>query len=158
MKRLEKPKSNIIVKMLCKRLAKIYIKRINHCINADYPTLHFLRRYIKGLCEPYGIMIDSEVDCNNVPDLVLNGECYGIASYGGYSVSRLYARHKSDMFIMVSEGAIVTIRAYDEAIVDVRTIGVNASVEVYLYGKSKVKSSGKGIKVRHIKQKPQPQQ
>ncbi len=149
MKNIMNTKFNAIVKMLCKRLAKLYIKNIDYCINTNKPSLSFMRQHIKGRCEPYGVMVDSVVDCRDMPNLVLNGESYGIASYGGYSVSRIYARHKSDLFVMVSECAILTVEAYDDATVDIRTIGVNARVIVYLYGNAKVKRSGVGIRVRN---------
>lgn len=138
--------------MLCKLLAKLYIKHIDYCISADKPSLSFMRQHIKDRCKPYGVMVDSVVDCRDMPNLVLNGESYGIASYGGYSVSRIYARHKSDLFVMVSECAILTVEAYDDATVDIRTIGVNAVVIVYLYGNAKLRCSGAGIRVRHNRQ------
>lgn len=116
-------------------LAKLYIKGIDFCISEDYPTLNFLREHFKGKCEPFGVYVDDEIPSTaNKPDMVLNGACKAMLEYDGYSVSRLYVRHDSEVAVIVSDNAIVTIDLFDNATLHLSVIGNDANVSINAYG------------------------
>lgn len=136
--------------MSVEQMATLYIQGIDFCISEDYPTLGFLRSNFKGQCEPFGIFVDDVItERINAPDTVLNGECRAMLEYDNYSVSRVYARHNSQLSINVSDNATVTVDAFDDAIVVVATAGTNARVLVNLYGNAQVECFGSGIQVKH---------
>ena len=116
-------------------LAKLYIKGIDFCISEDYPTLDFLREHFKGKCEPFGVYVDDELPpTTNKPDIVLNGACKAMLEYDGFSVSRLYVRHDSEVAVIVSENAIVSIDLFDNAKIHISVIGNVARVNINAYG------------------------
>ena len=116
-------------------LAKLYIKGIDFCISEDYPTLDFLRENFKGKCEPYGVFVDDELPpLKNKPDIVLNGDCKAMLEYDGYSVSRLFVRHNSEVGVVVSDNAMLTIDLFNNAKLYITVIGSNTKVNVTVYG------------------------
>lgn len=116
-------------------LAKLYIKGIDFCISEDYPTLDFIREHFKGKCEPYGVYVDDEIpQTSNKPDMVLNGACKAMLEYDGFSVSRLYVRHDSEVAVVISENAIVSIDLFDNAKIHISVIGNEARVNINAYG------------------------
>ena len=116
-------------------LAKLYIKGIDFCISEDYPTLDFLREHFKGKCEPFGVYVDDEIPPTaNKPDMVLNGACKAMLEYDGFDVSRLYVRHDSEVAVIVSDNAIVTIDLFDNATLHLSVIGNDANVSINAYG------------------------
>ena len=116
-------------------LVKLYIKGIDFCICEDYPTLDFLRVHFKGVCEPFGVYVDEDMPTlANKADLVLNGACRGMLEYDGYSVSRLYVRHTSEIAVNVSDHAILTIDVFDQAKLHLSVVGDDASVILNVYG------------------------
>lgn len=118
-----------------KTLVKLYIRGIDFCICEDFPTLDFLREHFKGNSEPYGVYIDEDMPTlTNKPDLVLNGACRGMLEYDGYSVSRLYVRHTSEIAVNVSDHAILTIDIFDHAKVHLSVVGDDASVILNVFG------------------------
>lgn len=127
-------------------LSRLYIKGIDFCISENFPTLDYFRDHFKGQCEPYGIYVDDEVSgLNNVPDIVLNGDCKANLDYYGYSVSRIYTRHKSIVTVNISDHAILTIDAFDDSRIIVNSSGKYSKVFVNLYGKSQVESTTGGL-------------
>lgn len=118
-------------------LVKLYIKGIDFCISENYPTLDFLRENFKGKSEPFGVFIDDELPpMKNEPDVVLNGACKAMLEYDGYSVSRLYVRHDSEVAVIVSDNAIVTIDLFDNATLHLSVIGNDANVSINAYGEN----------------------
>lgn len=118
-------------------LAKLYIQGIDFCISEEYPTLDFLREHFRGKCEPFGVYVDDDLpQTKNKPDMVLNGSCRGMLEYDGYCVSRLYVRHDSEVAVIVSGNAILTIDLFDNAKLHISVVGDNAKVSVNVYGHS----------------------
>lgn len=135
-------------------LIKLYIKGIDFCISEDYPTLDFIRSNFKGKCEPYGAFVDDEIsERKNAPDTVLNGFCKAMLEYDGYSVSRAFIRHDSQVAINASDYAMVTIDAFDNANLVVATAGQDAQVFVNLYGNAQAECIGAGIQVKRLNKK-----
>lgn len=130
-------------------LCNMFITGIDFCISENYPTLDFLRDNFKGISEPYGIFIDDEVKITNVPDVILNGSCEADLDYDSYSVSRIYMRHQSKAVIKVQDHAIVTIDAFNNSFLDIKTDG-KAKVLVNLYGDAEAKHQGSGVKIRRL--------
>ena len=65
---------------------------------------------------------------------VLNGACRGMLEYDGYSVSRLYVRHTSEIAVNVSDHAVLTIDLFDQTKVHLSVVGDDASVILNVYG------------------------
>lgn len=119
------------------QLAKLYIKGIDFCISEDYPTLDFLREHFKGKCEPFGVYVDNEIPPTaNKPQMVLNGACKGMLEYDGYTVASLYVRHDSEVAVIVSDRAIVTIDLFDNAKLHISVVGDEAKVNINVYGRN----------------------
>ncbi len=117
------------------QLAKLYIEGIDFCISEDYPTLDFLRENFKGKCEPFGVYIDDEIPpTKNKPQMVLNGACKAMLEYDGYSVANLYVRHDSEVAVIVSDHAIVTIDLFNNAKLHISVVGEDARVNINAYG------------------------
>lgn len=117
-------------------LAKLYIQGIDFCISEDYPTLDFLREHFRGKCEPFGVFVDDDVPpTTNKPDMVLNGACRAMLEYDGFSVSRLYVRHTSEVAVIVSDHAALTIDLFDNAKLHLSIVGDDTTVSVNVYGK-----------------------
>ena len=149
MELIQQLKSDGIAKGLCrpwqrklhaglsvKELAELYIKGIDFCISENYPTLDFLREHFRGKCEPFGVYVDDEIPpTKNKRDMVLNGACKAMLEYDGYSVSRLYVRHDSEVAAIVSDHAIVTIDLFNHAKLHLSIVGDDAEVIVNTYGK-----------------------
>lgn len=132
-------------------LVKLFIRGIDFCISENYPTLEFMRDNFRGKCEQYGAFVDDEIkERKNAPDTVLNGDCKAFLEYDGFSVSRVFARHSSEVAVNVSDNAMVTIDAFDGSQLVVATAGRNAQVYVNLYGNSHVECIGVGIHVRKM--------
>ena len=130
-------------------LVKLFIGGVDFCIKYNYPTLDFMREHFKGKSEPYGAFVDDEIvePLVNVPDVVMNGDCKAMAEYNGFAVSRIFARHNTQMSVTVTDHAIVTIDAFDNTFLAIAVAGSDAQVIVSLYGEAKVDCIGTGINV-----------
>lgn len=116
-------------------LVKLYIQGIDFCISEDYPTLDFLRKHFRGKCEPYGVFVDDEIPTAvNTPNMVLNGACRGMLEYDGYTVASLYVRHNSEVAVIVSDNAILTIDLFDKAKLHISVVGDDTNVSINCYG------------------------
>ncbi len=135
--------------MSMKDLADLYIKGIDFCISEDFPTLEFIRDHFKGSCEPYGIFVDDVVKEQNIPDVVLNGDCKAVLEYDGYAVARIFARHNAQGAVNVADHAIVTVDLFDNSNLVVAVAGSDAQVIVNLYGNSRVEPIGNGIEINN---------
>ncbi|MDR2286823.1 MAG: hypothetical protein LBE04_05040 [Prevotellaceae bacterium] len=135
--------------MSIETLARMYMKGIDFCISSDYPTLAFLRKEFKGICEPYGIFIDDKVMVTNIRKIVLNGDCRAFLEYDKYTVAQVFVRHTSKASINVSEHSIVTVDAFDDTELVVAVSG-GADVSVNLYGNAKIECIGIGAKVKFM--------
>lgn len=125
------------------RLAQLFFKQIDFCIGKDVPTLDFLRQNFKGKCEPYGVFVDDpKVECRNRADVALNGDCKADLSYSGFTVSRVYARHTSELNVTACGSAHVTIDIFDEVKLSISVIGTKARVLVNVYGNAQVQCTG----------------
>lgn len=130
-------------------LVRLFVKGIDFCVSKDYPTLDFMRTHFKGVCEPYGIFIDDEVQgIRNMPDVVLNGTSRVAVEYDGYSVGRVVVRHASRAIVNAAGHANVTIDAFDDSHVTVATAGYEARVVVNRYGNADVDCLDAGTEVR----------
>ncbi len=131
-----------------KRLARLYVRGIDFCIKNDYPTLDFIRDNFKGKCEPYGVFVDEPaLELRDIPDVVLNGNCKGTLTYGGFSVCRAFIRHNSNVNVKVRGFAHVTIDVFDDTTLVLAVAGTNARVLVNKYGNARVECSGVGVKI-----------
>lgn len=129
------------------RLVKLFIRGIDFCVKNDFPTLDFMRNNFKGKCEPYGAYVDDVFASENIPDVVLNGECDAKLTYSGYTVSRVVIRHSSKANITIYGHSCVTIDVFDNGKLDLVTVGTRCKVIVYQYGNSIVNYGGTCAKI-----------
>lgn len=125
------------------RLAQLFFKQIDFCIGKDVPTLDMLRQGFKGKCELFGVFVDQEdVRERNREELALNGDCKAELSYNGFTVSRVYARHTSELNVTACGSAHVTIDIFDDVKLALSVIGSKARVLVNVYGNAQVQCTG----------------
>ncbi len=133
-----------------KSLVGLFIKGIDFCIANDYPTLDFMRQNFKGHCEPYGAYVDDDVKVDNVPNVVMNGDCKALVLYDCYNVGNIYIRHGSVVELTAADNAFVTVDIFDNAKLYVATAGCKARVNVNVYGNAVVEKANEcvGLKIR----------
>ena len=123
-------------------LLNMYVRGIDFSINNDWITNDFAKEHFteEELAE-HGIFFDKqELKEYNLPNLILNGSCSGIAEYNHFSVGNVYVRHKSKVKITVWDFAKCFIEVYDNAEVEVINYA-NNRVFVYQHG-GNVKTKG----------------
>lgn len=133
-----------------KSLVGLFIKGIDFCVSNDYPTLDFMRQHFKGHCEPYGAFVDDDIKADNMPNMVLNGECKALLLYDRYNVGNIYIRHNSVVELTAADHAFVTVDIFDNAKVYVATAGDKARVNINVYGNAVVEKANAcvGLKIR----------
>lgn len=90
-----------------------------------------------------GVLVDDpKVECRNRADVALNGGCKADLSYSGFTVSRVYARHTSELNVTACGSAHVTIDIFDEVKLSISVIGTKARVLVNVYGNAQVQCTG----------------
>lgn len=101
------------------RMLDMYLKGIDFCLMNEYPANDFIRRHFKGKMEHRGIHLDDEFVANNVRKVVALGECKGTVVISGHSVSEIFAKHKSKLYITVTGNSFAMIDMFDNTEVDI---------------------------------------
>lgn len=130
-------------------LMQMYVRGIDFCIANDWPTTKYMaNNFDKEVLHRNGVWVDSDVRGHeNLKTIVLNGCCTGELIFSGYDVATVYVRHGSRVRIMVTDWAIVFVRVYDRAEVEV----VNQSYRrqsVYTYSDDCTVSYGGDVKIK----------
>lgn len=113
-------------------LVKMYLRGIDFCIGNDYPSVEYMERHFKGVCEKFGVFVNELVDMKNSLKIVTVGYCSGVVSYDGYSAGQVFVKHDSRLDIVADDHANVTIDCFDNSIVSIKAIE-SAVVTVFRY-------------------------
>lgn len=115
-------------------LCKLYLRNMDFIIENNYPSIQFMKAHFDGVCQQYGIYVNDKIcdkDNNNavnIRHLVANGNSSGTIIYDKYSVGIIYARHESNLTIIVKDNALVSIELYDDATLNITVEGGKAVV------------------------------
>lgn len=119
------------------QLIKMWKKGSDFCFELhDFPNKEFIKAYFdRKVLNDNLVFVDEIVNITNGENgtWVLNGNCTGNISFGGFAAARLYVRHDCDVSIDVSEMSKVFVSVYNNAKVSVKQSG-SSSVYVYVHG------------------------
>lgn len=115
-------------------LCEKYLRGLDFCLLHDYPSVEYMKKHFDGVMQKHGIYVNDAIDLKNPIKIVCNGQTTGTVNYSGYSVGMIYVRHSSRLKVEVYDRAIVNIRIYDNAQVDVLNHSSSARACVILYG------------------------
>lgn len=121
-------------------LLRLYVKRIDYCLDKDLPTKEDLVRLGGELLPSHGIWVDDELSAQDASFLVLLGACKGDVSISGYTVSQIFIKHTGQAHIVVSDNAFVVIDCFDDAAITVTASG-NSKTLINIYGRAQVTHS-----------------
>jgi hypothetical protein len=118
-------------------LIKMWKKGSDFCFEKhDFPNKEFIKAYFdRKVLNDNLVFVDEIVNITNGESgtWVINGNCTGNISFGGFAAARLYVRHDCDVSIDVSGMSKVFVSVYNNAKVNVKQSG---SSKVYVYKKS----------------------
>lgn len=120
-----------------------YVRGIDFCIDHDYPSCEYMKKYFEGIMQKHGVFVDDDIKLENPKMVIANGKTSGRLIYNSYSVGTIYVRHDSDLTIEVSGNAILAIETYDNCNISIFHRD-KAKVFVYDHGGS-IQTSGKVI-------------
>jgi hypothetical protein len=132
-------------------LLKLYVKRIDYCLEHNLPSNEDLVRLGGNLLAGYGIWVDENTSLKSPEFTVLLGASKMNIDIDGYTTSQIFVKHSSAAEIDVSEHAFVVIDCFNNAILKVRAYG-DSKVLINVYGQAKVTHEAIGnayIKVIH---------
>lgn len=113
-------------------LVKMYLRGIDFCIVNDYPSVEYMERHFKGVCEKFGVFVNEPVDIKNSLKVVTVGYCSGVVSYDGYSAGQVFVKHDSRLDIVADDHANVTIDCFDNSAVNIKAGGFT-TVTIFRY-------------------------
>lgn len=110
-------------------LCKLFLKRIDFCLENDFPSNDFIREHGKGVMENFGIFLDDAINLTNYRKCVALGVTSGNVLVGSYNVCEIFAKHQSKLHIEATDNAFVKIEVYDDAEI---TIQAHDRAKVYV--------------------------
>ena len=132
-------------------LVQLYLKKLEFCLENDFPSNDFMREHGKGIMESFGIFLDDRINLTNYRKCVALGKTTGNVIVTSYGVSPVYAKHTSDLVIEASDNAFVMVYVYDDAKVTVNAHD-RAKVHVNRYG-GKIATANDGQAVIKVAEK-----
>lgn len=118
-------------------LVQMYMRGIDFCFSNDFPTVAYIEKNFRGVCEKYGLYVNERAELHNVREAAFVGRCEAVCRYDGYEVAALYAKDQSALTVVACGRAIVTIDCFGDSRIGIEAAG-DAQVNVYRYGNSKV--------------------
>lgn len=114
-------------------MVAMYIRGIDFCLANDYPSNDYIRQHFKGVMEDQGIFLDDPIKLTNYRRCIALGSCHGELLVSKYNVSEVFAKHDSQLDIIVEDNAFVEIDMFDNSRVKVTSRG-QAKVHINVYG------------------------
>ena len=114
-------------------LVQLYLKKLEFCLENDFPSNDFMREHGKGIMESFGIFLDDRINLTNYRKCVALGKTSGVVVVTSYNVCQIYVKHHSELKIEASDNAFVMVYMYDDSQVTVHAQG-QAKVHVNRYG------------------------
>lgn len=100
-------------------MVAMYLKGIDFCLSKDYPQNDFIRAHFKGVMEKQGVFLDDDIKVDNMPKCVCLGATHGHIETTRFGVSEVFAKHDSELNVVVKDNAFVVIDIFDNAVVSV---------------------------------------
>lgn len=114
-------------------MVDMYIRGIDFCLSNEFPDNDYIRANFKGVMEEKGVFLDDRVSLVNFRRCVALGATRGSVKVTDYNVCEVFAKHESNLNIIVEDNAFVEIDMFDRSVVSVTGSG-NAKVHVNRYG------------------------
>ena len=114
-------------------LVKMYLEGIDFCLSNEYPSNDYIKANFSGVCEGYGVFVDTDLEVENFRHVVALGQSKGTAGYTGFEVGQVFAKHKSKLTITATGNAFVMVDVFDDAEVEIKA-QENAKICVNKYG------------------------
>lgn len=116
------------------RLIDKYIKGQDFCIEHNYPPLPMIRSvFSPEILHKNHIYTDGEAYERNPKRYVIAlGDSLLNLRFDGFSVATVYARHSSTVSISVYERAIIDVRLFDNAKVEIKHLDARAKLNIFV--------------------------
>lgn len=118
-------------------LVQMYMRGIDFCFSNDFPTVAYIEKNFRGICEKYGLYVNETAELHNVREAAFVGRCEARCRYDNYEVAALYVKDQSELAVVATGRAIVTIDCFGDSRVRIEA-AEGAQVNVYQYGNSTV--------------------
>lgn len=114
-------------------MVDMYIRGIDFCLSNDYPSNDYIKANFRGVMEEKGVFLDDNVSLVNFRRCVALGNTKGSVKATCYKVCEVFAKHESNLNIIVDDNAFVEIDMFDNSVVSVTSSG-KAKVHINRYG------------------------
>lgn len=114
-------------------MVDMYIRGIDFCLSNEFPNNEYIRDNFKGIMEEKGVFLDDDVSLVNFRRCVALGKTKGNVKATCYKVCEVFAKHESNLNIIVEDNAFVEIDMFDNSVVSVTSSG-KAKVHINHYG------------------------
>lgn len=102
-----------------KAMAEMYLRGIDFCLNNNYPSNDFIKAEFGDIAPEVGVFVDSHIIVENKPKCVCLGATFGNIKTNGFNVCEAFAKHKSELNLIVADDAFVVIDVFDESFVQI---------------------------------------
>ena len=114
-------------------MVDMYIRGIDFCLSNEFPNNEYIRDNFKGVMEEKGVFLDDNIALVNFRRCIALGKTQGEIKITGYKVCEVFAKHESNLNIIVEDNAFVEIDMFDNSVVSV-TSSAKAKVHINRYG------------------------
>lgn len=114
-------------------MVDMYIRGIDFCLSNEFPNNEYIRDNFKGVMEEKGVFLDDNINLVNFRRCVALGKSKGSVKVTCYKVCEVFAKHESNLNIIVEDNAFVEIDMFDNSVVSVTSSG-KAKVHINRYG------------------------
>lgn len=133
-------------------MVAMYVKGIDFCLSHDYPSNEYIRANFKGVMESFGVFLDDNINIVNFRRCIALGNTKGRIEIGSYGVCEIFAKHDSELAIIVKDNAFVEIDVFDNSVIHVHAQD-RAKVHINRYEGGKVTTDTIGEAVIKIVEK-----
>lgn len=111
----------------------MYIRGLDFCLSNEFPDNQYIRENFKGVMEDKGVFLDDNVSLVNFRRCIALGKTQGEIKITGYKVCEVFAKHESNLNIIIEDNAFVEIDMFDNSVVSVISLG-KSKVHINHYG------------------------
>lgn len=116
-----------------KAMVEMYLRGIDFCLKNDYPANDFIKANFGDIAPLMGVFVDCEICVENNPKCVCLGATFGKITTTGFEVCEIYAKHDSEINVVVLDNAFVMLDVFDNSVVNIHAHD-RAKVCVNKYG------------------------
>lgn len=135
-----------------KAMLEMYVKGIDFCLSHDFPSNDYIRANFKGVMEDFGVFLDDNISLLNPRRCIALGSTKGRIEIGSYGICEIFAKHDSELAIIVKDNTFVVIDVFDNSVIHVHAQD-RAKVHVNLYEGGKITTEKVGDAVIKIVEK-----